>query len=112
MALIGLSLSFCVRDLALGVVAPEDVAFITSGTRCETAEHWDDVLKTYREVYWYKCPEQADAIARQLIAEGRVRQPKLEHVDPVRWSFDVRATGRDGRVLEAYWTTEAGVALL
>lgn len=73
---IGLSVSFCVRDIATGKVAYDDVAKIIAGTRVPEGE-WEEVIGRYNQVYWRKLPE-AEAIFRRLLAEGKVTQPRLE----------------------------------
>ena len=79
--MIGLSLSFCVRDIADGTVKEADVAIIVAGTGCPTLEDWDIVLEGYASVYWLQHPERSVAIARRLIAAGKIYQPKLEDPD-------------------------------
>mgnify|MGYP001440969587 CR=1 FL=1 len=73
--MIGLSVSFCVRDVAKGVAPAFDKIF--AGTSCTTAEEWDDVIARYKEVYW-RGLDNAEAICRQLIADGKIVQTRLE----------------------------------
>jgi len=70
---IGMSLSFCVADIARGLVNQDDVAGIIASTRSEDME---DVIEHYQKLYWENLPNAAN-IARNLFAEGKVYQPRL-----------------------------------
>ena len=72
---IGLSVSFCVRDIARGKVAYDDVAKIVAGTKVPDGD-WEDTIRRYNEIYWRELPE-AEGIFRRLLAEGKVTQPRL-----------------------------------
>lgn len=77
---IGLSLSFCVLDIAFGKKKECDVTKIVAGTRASTPEEWEEVLSQYADTYWQSrgCdPIAAVAIARRLVDEGKVEQPRL-----------------------------------
>jgi hypothetical protein len=81
---IGLSLSFCVQDILRGKVKLEDVSKIIASTKVSRPQHstlavWDEVLDRYAETYWAENPDEGERIARQLIEEGRVFQPRLEN---------------------------------
>ena len=52
--MIGLSLSFCVRDILDGKVAVEDVECIVAGTAAETDEDWECLVVGYAQSYWRK----------------------------------------------------------
>ena len=78
MKYVGLSLSFCVRDLIEGKKSLDEVTFIYSGTRCENKEHWESVIKTYRISYWYDNPDEGERLARYFIENGLIIQPRLE----------------------------------
>ncbi len=85
--MIGLSVSFCVRDIASGKVSIDDVEKIIAGTCVSTPEHWEEVIKSYMESYWSfggqeSTPEACEQICRQLLAEGKIEQPRL--ADPPR----------------------------
>jgi hypothetical protein len=77
MALIGLSLSFCIRDIAAGDVDVSNVELIVAGTACRTAEQWRDVLERYERSYWVGYPH-ASLLAAYLIETGKVTQPRVE----------------------------------
>lgn len=75
--MIGLSLSFCIKEMVEGKVDPATVSKLIVGTQCATPEQWEDVLTQYCRVYWIKNPDACDKLARQFIAEGKVEQPRL-----------------------------------
>jgi|HubBroStandDraft_5_1064220.scaffolds.fasta_scaffold259211_3 hypothetical protein len=75
---VGLSLSFCVRDIIEGKVSLDDVAFIYSGTKAETAEHWDGLIYMYSLNYWSTNPSEGERLARHFIDNGLIIQPRLE----------------------------------
>jgi len=93
---IGLSLSFCIRDIVEGKVAVEDVRFISAGTCARSKEDWLEVLNSYEKNYWYKQPLECIKLAQQFIVEGRIIQPRLE---------DQRPCGGGG-VYPSYWCDE------
>lgn len=78
----GLSLSFCVKDIAKGKVRIEDVGKITAGIAAGTKEDWDELLATYKESYWYDFPEKAEEIVRKLRQAGKIEQPRLKGMPP------------------------------
>lgn len=80
--LLGYSLSFCVKDIIDGKVYIGDVFGIEAGTDCRTQDDWDKVLRSYSGLYWASKPRKAAKIARKLIAEGRVFQPRLHGDQP------------------------------
>lgn len=79
---IGLSISFCIRDIATGKVAEQEVEKIIAGTMCADIEEWEYVIASYRQSYWQDCADQAEAILRRLIATGKIWQPRLEGLEP------------------------------
>lgn len=74
--MIGLSLSFCVADICRGKVNLEQVEKIVTGTMAGPNE-WDDLLAEYKKIYWQEFPKKAEAIAQQLMKEGKIDQPRL-----------------------------------
>jgi len=88
MQLVGLSLSFCIADMIVGTVAPEDVRFISTGTKAGTPEHWAQVLDDYCEIYWSKDPTKARELAEFFMNEGRLLQPRLEDQQPIRYVLE------------------------
>lgn len=83
MSYIGFSLSFCVRDLAAGVIPLEEVIGIRSAVRITTPQDWATLFADYRETYWVNDPDRCEAIARQLLAQEGIIQPRLND-EPVR----------------------------
>jgi len=104
----GLSLSFCVRDIALGRVAEEDVEQIISGTHYKDDEDFAFILQQYSKSYWVwdGCdPVKAVAIAQRLYDAGKILQPRATGDLPAatfdgRWCRSVRL---DGKFPEARW---------
>lgn len=85
-AMIGLSLSLCIRDVLEGKVAQSDIEHIVAGTCAGNLEAFQEVLAGYAEGYWRKAPEEGVRIALELYHAGKVRQPRLENSNhfPVR----------------------------
>ena len=86
--MIGISLSFCVRDMAKGQ-APAVVEKIITGCRATDAKAWDYIIAQYKELYW-KGLDNAETICRQLIADGKIVQPRLTrnkapYVGQIHW---------------------------
>jgi hypothetical protein len=77
--MIGLSLSFCVKDIIEGRVALESVEKIITGTFFTDRESFHDGMKHapgYCHTYWRKHPERAHQIAMQLWDSGKIDQPR------------------------------------
>ena len=79
MAKIGLSVSLCVADIARGDIPIEEVDKLIAGTRCNDEADWDSVIATYKEGEGSEFPDEAEAFLRQLIADGKVEQPRLKN---------------------------------
>ncbi len=75
--LIGLSLSFCVADIVRGTVEFEKVDKIVTATAAGPAE-WDGLLDEYKRIYWDFNPDECERVARKLMTEGKIEQPRLE----------------------------------
>jgi len=75
---IGLSLSFCVRDIVEGRVNIGDVERIVTGTCAETYEEWCTLLDHYVEGYWYEYPQKALSVVSELRSKGMISQPRLQ----------------------------------
>lgn len=50
--MIGLSLSFCLKDIASGKVHKDEVSKIISGTMAENEEDFQEIFDQYMESYW------------------------------------------------------------
>lgn len=91
--MIGLSLSFCIKDIIAGKVAEGAVEKIIANTRCETLEHWAEVIRIYREYYWADNSELGEAICWRFVAENKIDQPRCRGEEPHaisqgRWLVD------------------------
>lgn len=80
---VGYSLTFCIQDLIAGRVKVEDVEKIVASTRFGTEEAWEVAIVYYRKVYWKTNPDLGEAFCRQLLAAGKIEQPRL--VNPNHW---------------------------
>ncbi len=76
---IGLSVSSCILDIVRGVVNINDVAKIIGSTCVEDPAKWGELIQLYRRVYWDQYPDQAEKIFHQLLAEGKIFQPRVSH---------------------------------
>ena len=74
----GLSLSFCVADIARGKVKESDVEKIVAATAAGTDDEWAELLDGYCNVYWRDFPRKAKAIANRLRRKGKIEQPRLQ----------------------------------
>lgn len=75
--MIGLSLSFCVIDIASGKVSEAEVDRIVANTCAYNDERIDMLIEGYKNTYWVDFPE-ADAIARRLFSADKVEQPRVD----------------------------------
>lgn len=73
----GLSLSLCVMDIEAGLVPLDQVDKIIANTMAATPEMVEEVISVYRETYWFRNPDACEAIARRLLAEDKIEQPRL-----------------------------------
>lgn len=73
--MIGLSLSFCVRDIAQGKVSLGEVEKIVAGTRIEKNYRWQNLKDSYRIGYRWGQPEFD--ILDTLLENNMVKQPRL-----------------------------------
>ncbi len=78
---IGASVGRCIADMIDGKYFIDDVEKIIAGTRCENPADWNKTISDYREMSWYENPNEGERICRQLIAEGKIKQPRLEDDD-------------------------------
>lgn len=73
---VGLSLSFCIKDILQGNVALEDVEKIITGTCCYDEQEWTEVLSSYCPVYWKENPTRALEIFWSLLDNKQIDQPR------------------------------------
>lgn len=95
--LVGLSLSFCVSDIANGMVSLKEVGLIYAGTSFSGIRGFLQVCKYYTKYYWREQKAKSVAIAAILWATGRIEQPKLRGL-PAPW------------VAHGHWTSESNYA--
>lgn len=76
--LIGLSLSFCIRDIASGKVDLDDVQEIVSSTMAFTLTQIMICLDRYQESYWLGYPDAIE-IALGFVRSGKVYQPRCDY---------------------------------
>lgn len=74
--LTGLSLSFCIKDVAIGKVTMEQIKKLITGTNALNREEFEAVLKEYCETYWDEFPEEAKRVAKALWDAGLIDQPR------------------------------------
>lgn len=81
---VGLSLSFCIRDIALGTVREDEVVKIVTSTCAGTDEEWEQLLDDYSRTYWSwaDCVDEARAVANRLRDRGLIVQPRLTGHQP------------------------------
>lgn len=87
---VGLSLSMCVGDVIAGLIDEAEIHGIVAATAAGTPEDVDKLMADYRELYWQEDPDVAEELARTMLADGRVYQPRLEGKPmprsvPLRW---------------------------
>jgi len=75
--MIGLSVSFCIKDIVEGRMRIEDVQKIIGGITARTPECIEEVISQYKKSYWLEYPDKAEAIFRRLLAERKIEQPRL-----------------------------------
>jgi hypothetical protein len=93
MAYIGLSLSLCVTDIAAGVIPLDEVVGIRASTAFTDKEGWERLIAHNRNTYWAFAPDRCELIARRLLANEGIIQPRLEgkeanNVAAGRWEKD------------------------
>jgi hypothetical protein len=65
------------------LVREEDVEKIISGIDADVFSRngMDGVIASYKELYWDENPEEGEAIARRLLAAGKVDAPRTKSGD-------------------------------
>ena len=78
---IGLSVSFCVMDIADGKVPFDEVACILAGTRIKKPnEDLSKVIKEYSETYWKEDPHKYVRVFVELWQKDLIIQPRLDDI--------------------------------
>lgn len=75
--MIGLSLSFCVLDIANNEVLESNAEKIIAGTCFRNEKEFESVLSIYAQTYWIHNPDGCKAIARRFYKQGKIEQPRL-----------------------------------
>ena len=76
---IGLSLSLCVKDIATGVVAYDDVVCIISNTRADDEASRRQLYRMYSESSWADIGTRAWVVYVRLQWERKLVQPRLDN---------------------------------
>jgi hypothetical protein len=108
---VGLSVSFCIRDIVEGDVAEDDVKFIVAGTRIRNTEEYESVVESYSEYYWKEHVEEARAVFKRLWDAGKIIQPRLLDLPAPNiagGTWLVSAPGPHGKHLDCGTDCEAG----
>lgn len=90
--LTGVSLSFCVKDVILGLVKIEEIGQIIAATRFSNEVEFEDTVNHYARTYWRSNPEMGKATARALRSSGRIVQPELQNAPHPGFNYDWQAT--------------------
>ena len=73
----GRSLSFCVADIANGIVNIDDVEMIVTSTKIRNNDEFEKVVRGYSMSYWGNNTQRAIDIAWKLWNSGKIIQPRL-----------------------------------
>jgi len=76
MAYVGLSLSLCVRDIANGVVAENEVFAVITSTKYVSSEQIEVIKEMYKAHYWLGKEDLCNRIFDRLRQYGKVIQPR------------------------------------
>lgn len=76
--LIGLSLSFCIKDVIEGHVEESEIKEINARTLAFCDEDWSNILAIYCQSFWQKEPDKAREIFYRLLSAGKIKQPRLD----------------------------------
>lgn len=75
--MIGLSVSFCIREIVGGQMPLDRVEKIIAGTKAESPAAWEKIIVQYRNTYWRDNPDECERVFRRLLAEGKIEQPRV-----------------------------------
>lgn len=73
---IGLSLSYCVKDIINGVYGVEDIDKIITGTMAKDRAGWDKLMFRYCKAHWQANTREASEICMELLLLGKIDQPR------------------------------------
>lgn len=93
MKLIGLSLSFCIKDILNGKVNLDNVAGIFTSTMIKSDDDLIMVIDLYCDTYWANPLEddidtfaRATEVVRELMSSGRIFQPRVMGLEAVNFA--------------------------
>lgn len=92
---IGVSLSFCIKEMINGDKRLSDVMGIISNTKFTDDEQFIKLCTGYGKTYWKEDPQLGFAIAHYLRGADAIFQPRAE--DDEKWCHDLKP--EDG----SYW---------
>lgn len=76
-SLIGLSLSFCIKQICEGIIPENQVIKIITGTCCRSKTDWKKLIASYKRNYWSKFPNKAEEVLMRFRKDGRIEQPRF-----------------------------------
>lgn len=80
--LIGLSVSFCIKDIIEGRKHLSDLDCIVAGTKIKDVDGLIRVADSYADTYWRKDPDVAKGILFWLYFNDKIYQPRLIDIEP------------------------------
>ena len=75
--MIGLSISKCFCQMALGEVDPDSVEKVIGRTSARDEDAWEYVIDIYRGSFWGSCADEAERLFREFLKAGKIEQPKI-----------------------------------
>ena len=66
-------------DLLACKASTQDIDILIAGTKAETTLDFENMLKSYAEIYWKEKPEVGKNIARELWRKGKIDQPRMRN---------------------------------
>jgi len=75
-SLVGLSLSYCIKDIIDGKVKEEEVIKIITRTMAFDEGDWKNIIEHYQHKLWESNPKKAEEIFRRFLEAGKIEQPR------------------------------------
>jgi hypothetical protein len=85
---VGISLSFCIKEIINGDKKLSDIIGIISNTKFTDSDQFIELCKTYGKTYWKEDPQLGFAIAHYLRESEAIFQPRAEDDDDM-WSHQL-----------------------
>lgn len=73
--MIGAGIAFAVADIVKGRCSVEEVECIFSDMNFDNSNS-QEIGAFYKKYFWSEFPEKAEAVYNELLAAGKIRQPK------------------------------------